>query len=396
MLRLFKSNTPLLALMFFEVLLLPMWNVGPIPLKVSFLIIIYSLLKSIPKNSFIPFFLSLIVLLWLGKIFSFLFLNETDFTQTIRITLNYLLIISAISYSVKINKIDNLNWIALLAILFFTINIVILIFGPSIPSIISFYKLDLRLEEGLFLVRNPGIMGNPNGSALVGNLIFLFWIVAKKFNLITFKSNLWTWIVIISIGLANLSFVSRSGFLAFLILITYLLFQNFKFKKILSLFFSFLIIGFLSVFTLNKIDPEKLQILSYGLETVINLDDQISDEINRNRGQGGDANRLDKIVFGIENFYVSPLFGVGSDRSTGQILNRTQYHNDWIETLVSTGSIGFIIYLLVTLKIFRISRILIIPILIPGLTNSFIFTLQIVAFYFLFVGIISRRKLEIN
>tara|TARA_B100000965_G_C19562562_1_gene745237 strand:+ start:76 stop:1281 length:1206 start_codon:yes stop_codon:yes gene_type:complete len=387
MLRLFKSNNTLLALMFFEVLLLPMWNIGPIPFKFSFLIILYSLFKGIPKNTLTNLFLVLIVLLWVGKFYSYVFLNEIDFSLTIRSTINYLLIISAISYSKKIKKIDNLNWIALLAISFSVINIVILIFGPLSPSIISFYKLDFRLEEGLFFVRNPGIMGNPNASALIGNLILLFWIVSNKFNLITLKSGFWNWVVILSIGLANLSFVSRSGFLAYFLLITWYFFQNFEIKKVLNVFLSFVISGFLFVYVINKVDPEKIEVLSYGVETIINFQDQISDEIIRDRGQG-DSNRLDKISLAFDNFFISPIFGVGSDRSTGNILNRTLYHNDWSEILVSTGFLGIIIYFFISYKLMKIYPLFILPLLIPGLTNSFLFQMQITAFYFFFIELI--------
>ncbi len=391
MLKSFKSNNSIIFFMFFEVLLLPLWNIGPIPFKFSFLIILYSLFKGIPKNTLINLFIVLVLLLWVGKFYSYVFLDETDFNQTLRITLNYILIISAISYSMKIKNVDNLNWVVLLAILFFGINITILILGPSTPSLISFYKLDLRLEQGLFFVRNPGIMGNPNASALIGNLILLFWVVANKFNLITLKSGLWNWVVILLIGLANLSFVSKSGFLAYFLLIAWYFFQNFKFKKLLKIFFSLFITGFLSVYLVSKFNPEKIKVLSYGVETIINFQDEISYEISRDRGQGG-SNRLDKILLAFDNFFISPIFGVGSDRSSGSVLNRTLYHNDWSEILVSTGFLGIIIYFFVSYKLIRIYPLFILPLLIPGLTNSFLFQMQITAFYFFFVELIYNNN----
>ena len=234
-------------------------------------------------------------------------------------------------------------------------------------------------------------MGNPNASALIGNLILLFWIIANKFNLITLKSGFWNWVVILSIGLANLSFVSRSGFLAYFLLITWYFFQNFKFKKVLNVFLSFVITGFLAVYVINKVNPEKTEILSNGVETIINFQNEISDEITRNRGQG-ESNRLDKISLAFDNFYISPIFGVGSDRSTGNILNRTLYHNDWSEILVSTGLLGIIIYFFISYKLMKIYPLFIIPLLIPGLTNSFLFQMQITAFYFFFVELIYNNK----
>ena len=75
MLKSFKSNNSILFFMFFEVLLLPLWSIGPIPFKFSFLIILYSLFKGIPKNTIIDLFLVLIGLLWVGKFYSYVFLN---------------------------------------------------------------------------------------------------------------------------------------------------------------------------------------------------------------------------------------------------------------------------------------------------------------------------------
>ena len=127
MFKLFKSNNGLLALMFFEVFLLPVLHLGPIPFKFSLLIIIYSFAKKIPKSSFILPFLAIIILLWLGKFYSYLFLGEYEFQETIRITMNYFLIIGVFLYSKKIKIPDNLNWIALLALAFGFINICILL-----------------------------------------------------------------------------------------------------------------------------------------------------------------------------------------------------------------------------------------------------------------------------
>ena len=105
MFKVFKTNNGLLALMFFEVFLLPMWNFGPIPFKFSLLIILYSLLRKLPKFYFIAPIFGLIFLLWLGKFYSYLFLDEYQFQQTIRATVNYSLIIAAFLYSQKVKKI---------------------------------------------------------------------------------------------------------------------------------------------------------------------------------------------------------------------------------------------------------------------------------------------------
>ena len=91
MLKIFRTENKLLAFMFFEIFLLPMWSIGPVPFKFSFLIIIFSLIRKIPKSRFVLPFLLIIPLLWMGKFYSYLFFDEIHFTQTLRATVNYFL-----------------------------------------------------------------------------------------------------------------------------------------------------------------------------------------------------------------------------------------------------------------------------------------------------------------
>ena len=394
MLKIFKTENKLLAFMFFEIFLLPMWSIGPVPFKFSFLIIIFSLIRKIPKSTFVLPFLLIILLIWIGKFYSYLFFDEILFTQTLRSTVNYSLIIAAFLYSKNIKKTGNFNWLVLLALSFATINISILIIGPSTPSLISFYSLDARLEEGLFFARNPGIATNPNSSALMGNLILLFWVVSNKFNLVTLKSKFWDSIVFISIGIATLSFVSKSGFLAYFLICLYY-FSNKISLRVLFYSFGFLLISLFIVINFsNKLDKDDTLILSYGIEQVLNFDEALVDEASKD--SGNDGNRLVKIQNAMNNFVYSPLFGVGSDRSKGEILNKTWYHNDWAEILVSTGFLGFLLYFIIAYRIYKLSVILLVPFIFPGMTNTFIFSMQIAAFYFLFVGIIYKSQTKLS
>lgn len=390
MFKLFKSNNGLLALMFFEVCLLPVWNFGPIPFKFSFFIIIYSFRKKIPKSSFILPFLLLIIFLWLGKFYSYLFLGEYEFQETIRATINFLLIIAVFLYSKKIKTPDNLNWLALLAIAYSFINICVFILAPKYPSIMSFYNLETRLEEGLFLYRNPGTLTNPNGSAMLANLTLLFWVVANKNNLITLKSKIWDIIVFTSVGIAIISFVSKSGILAYFILCGFYFKEYFSIRNLFKAFFPIIIVAFLISNFLKQLSENDLRVLEFGIDKIVNIDDAIESEINIDQSERG--SRIYKIKAAIENFTLSPIFGNGSDRSTGKKLNTVWYHNDFSEILVSTGLLGFLFYLLIVYRIYKLNYILTLPIFLPGLTNAFIFTFQIAAFYFLFVGIILNLK----
>jgi len=381
----FRTNNLLLGFLFAEVFLLPVWHLGPIPFKISLLIVLFSLIKGIPKLNIIAAFIGIILLLWTGKIYSLLFLNEYQITDTIRITINYLVIIAGLLYSQKIKPLDNLNWLALITLSYAIINLIVFVFAEKIPALVSFYNLNIRLEEGLFLIRNPGINTNPNGSALQGNLLLLFYVVAKRNNLITLSSKLWDVIVFVSLAVAMISFQSRSGIIAYVIITSWYFIKTLSIKTVLQYIILIFFTGLLSVNSARAFMPKQLDVFKNSLSLLYTFGDNIEAEIIS-------GPRISKIYAMFDNFKLSPIVGVGSDRTSGRKLNRVWYHNDFSEVLVSTGIFGLILYILVFFWVKKVDFILITPFLFPGLTNSFLFTMQIVGFFFLFTGIIYKKK----
>jgi len=381
----FRTNNLLLGFLFAEVFLLPVWHLGPIPFKISLLIVLFSLIKGIPKLNIIAAFIGIILLLWTGKIYSLLFLNEYQITDTIRITINYLVIIAGLQYSQKIKPLDNLNWLALITLSYAIINLIVFVFAEKIPALVSFYNLNIRLEEGLFLIRNPGINTNPNGSALQGNLLLLFYVVAKRNNLITLSSKLWDVIVFVSLAVAMISFQSRSGIIAYVIITSWYFIKTLSIKTVLQYIILIFFTGLLSVNSARAFMPKQLDVFKNSLSLLYTFGDNIEAEIIS-------GPRISKIYAMFDNFKLSPIVGVGSDRTSGRKLNRVWYHNDFSEVLVSTGIFGLILYILVFFWVKKVDFILITPFLFPGLTNSFLFTMQIVGFFFLFTGIIYKKK----
>ena len=376
--------------MFFEIFLFPVWHIGSFPFKISLIIIFVSLLRGIPKSRMIGLFFLLLILLWIGKMYSFHFLNQTSVNETIRVSINFIIIISAYFYAKKIELSNDLNWLASLNIIFGLLNIIIFVFSASLPFLISFYNLDLRLEEGLFFVRNPGTLTNPNGSAMASNLLLLFYVVAEKNNLISLKSKLWNPAIFSISSVSILSFQSRSGFIAFGLITSWMLLRNFKLSQIIKNGWKLALFSLTIFFGFKTYMPNEYKILNNSIDLLRNFDKSIVSEMNLNTRQ--DGSRIYKLYAAYENFKISPLFGVGSDREDNIRINNIAYHNDFSEILVSTGLIGLIAYIYLIFWISKIELILIVPFLFPGLTNAFLFTMQIAAFYFMFVGIISKHK----
>ena len=295
----FRTNNLLLGFLFAEVFLLPVWHLGPIPFKISLLIVLFSLIKGIPKLNIIAAFIGIILLLWTGKIYSLLFLNEYQITDTIRITINYLVIIAGLLYSQKIKPLDNLNWLALITLSYAIINLIVFVFAEKIPALVSFYNLNIRLEEGLFLIRNPGINTNPNGSALQGNLLLLFYVVAKRNNLITLSSKLWDVIVFVSLGVAMISFQSRSGIIAYVIITSWYFIKTLSIKTVLQYIILIFFTGLLSVNSARAFMPKQLDVFKNSLSLLYTFGDNIEAEIIS-------GPRIPKIYAMFDNF-ISPF-----------------------------------------------------------------------------------------
>ena len=304
--------------------------------------------------------------------------------------MNYSLIVLGFLYAQKNNSNINFNWLFFLILLNSIVNLFVFALGPTSPRLLIFYGLTDRLEEGLFLVRNPGIFTNPNSSALATNCLLIFWVVARKFKLITYKKGIVDILVFVFNVIVLLSFQSRGGFLAFGATAIYYGIHEVSIKNGI-LIFGVMFLSFILLFSIiPKIFPEQIQVFEVAVNKVVQINNEISGELDKDRSS--DGSRLYKIVAAFKNVPYSPIFGVGSDRTTGTILNNVWYHNDWLEILVSTGFLGLILLSNIFLRVFKLNPALAIPFIFGGMTNSFIVTVQIVMCYFIFIGLLIKNK----
>ena len=367
-------------------------HLGGMPFKLSFLYLLVWFLINRPSDKLILPFGGLIIALWLGKIFSFWRYDLIQFKETIFLTVNYGVILVGYAYGLRL-RIRDMNWLFGVIVVFTSINMLIMLFWQSSTFLISFYNLEVRLEQGLFAFRNPGIFSNPNVSALASNLLMLFWVSARQKGLITLKGILYD-VIALLLGLITVtSFGSKSGSSAYLIIVvTYItVFLRFNaFRTILSA-----IIAIALLFVINK-SIAKSDIGSYntGTDTFFSLDEKIQNEFGKDHSV--DGSRIFKIRHGLNTWQKAPIFGLGADRSGTKSILHIQYHNDWTEVLVSSGLVGIFMLILIVYRISKISLLLLVPFIFPGLTNSFFFTAQLAMSYFIFVGIITSNTTQVN
>lgn len=377
-----------LPLIFFEIFLFPMFHIGNIPFKFSFIYLALFWIIKRPWSSFIISFLIIILFSWIGKVHACFFLDQYEIKRTLWFTMNYLVLVVGFLYGIRQSP-KNLNWVFPLGILYGVINIAILFFWKSSPFLIEFYHLERRVSEGLFDLRNPGVFTNPNVSALGMNLLLLFWVVGKDKGLITLRKGYYD-VLIFVIGLvANITFASANGFIAYFLISGIYFFYQFKekfYKGILVL------VGItILIFVSNSFLSTQYGVGAYrgGIYLLSNFDKKINYELSKDSAI--DGSRIYKIRHAFNAVFLSPLWGVGSDRVDSERLESIQYHNDWSEIMVSSGLIGLIALTYMVWRISRVSLMLVMPFIFPGLTNTFLFTVQVAMAYFIFLGIVLRN-----
>ena len=92
----------------------------------------------------------------------------------------------------------------------------------------------------------------------------------------------------------------------------------------------------------------------------------------------------------VDRWSPSPLVGTGFESATGG--PRHSYHNDWLGILTSTGMLGFAAFALIAWRLFRLEPVLIVPFILPGLTNAFLFAPQHFILVMMLAGIVAARR----
>lgn len=378
-----KWITPII---FTDVFIFPMFHFNDVPFKLSFIYLLLWAVYKRPNAKYAYPFYGLIISLWIGKLNGYYTFDLFGFDKTIFMTVNYMVILLGLLYGLSMNH-NNMNWLFRLILMYTLVNIIIMVFWKSNEFIINFYSLQFRIDQGLFAYRNPGVFSNPNVSALGSNILILFWIIAKKKGLISEIGNIYEAIVFTCGFVLAISFGSKSGFSAYLILFLYNTLKLRSYSVWKSAIVVALIIVFLMIINSYMV---RYEVGSYktGVSTLLSMNEKIQYEIDKDSSQ--DGSRIFKINHGIHLWMLAPLLGMGSDRNGSGVVSQIQYHNDWTEVLVSSGLIGILFLIIIVYNISRLSFILLIPFIFPGLTNSFLFTAQIAMAYYIFVGLIVR------
>jgi len=395
-------------------LLLPMFRVGPVPFKVSYLILVFWLIYLlVPSNNVVSkyndirkTFLAFAIILGcilLGELWLTANYNVESYSYTVKNVLT--LILAALAFGLGRSS-TRFRWEWLLYTLFaaISLNFLFIIFRNNLPSwLISFYYPEHAVSDVIgfqsvadiiSLVRPRGLFGNPNASMLMVNLNLLFVYLAIKNKFLEIRSGTTALTLIILPVFLAVSLSSRGEFLVSILLgfLNYnALIGRFssRFRRVIVL--SLILLVAMSAFFLGNLGEDSEFTANanriYKLSQILDTD-QTSYDYD---GASNFQRPLIALTTFLGRFPLSPLFGTGISVADSDYLSEgTQYfHNDWMYVLTISGLLGFF-GLIWLLRIFvsRIGWSILIPFVIPGLVNTFMLNIPAFISYFLLTGIL--------
>jgi len=242
----------------------------------------------------------------------------SDFNTAITLILTCLVIYAVIRYDHK-----SINYIIYALIITGIMQVIAIKFG-------------LQPEEHIGKEREYGLAGNPNSLGLkmvyaTFALIYLMFFIIKKLKTYHFILSLMTFYLFFEAILLSGSRKSALSFAVLVIVVLTVLLIN-RYKKI-SLKSLVLPLAILSV-------------VIYFLAPILLAGTVLGDRFQDLEESGGVQSdiRYRMYKFGLELFYDNPVMGVGLNNYREYFYTGQYSHSDYIESLSSTGLVGFILY----------------------------------------------------
>lgn len=405
-------------------LLLPMFHIGGIPIKPSYVLLgVWFLGQFINNNQNV---LSKarqrdfrrLALAFGGIIASALlgdFILRANFQvafayETIRNILIYALIVLSFGLGQCARQFD-MRWLIRILYISLALNLLVTVFGNYAPWLLDFYygasaysspewqewgitSREILLERG----RPLGLFGSPTISMLQIDIIFLFVVIAQNHRLLPRPSFPGAFAITVLPVALTIVYGARSEFPVALTLGT--IFAYSYWGEALGRIRGKLIIAFATLLVLSTLLllPQIIgdeSDIGYNATRMVNLLQGEDERLRLDTAYAPAILRpLITLDIAFERFLFSPLFGSGFnvvpifpfDYSVAY------FHNDWFFVLVTSGLIGFGIWLWI-IRIFcmPIGWLALFPYFLPGLTNTFVLAIPSVMFYFFMIGLLRDR-----
>lgn len=400
-----NKNLMLIPLVLIDQALLPVFHIFGFPFKISYIIgalwlfnyfvlqRYYIIINSyIPKKSiarqFINYILILCLLGALGELIILLYtknINSKPFFEGITL---YVLMIIGIGLG-YCGYAYNKNIVLYILYIFVGLNIALVIFGDSIPIISKLYG-----EYYSSGVRIRGTGGNPNATLLIMNILLLMAISLVSKEKIRLNKVHMVLIIMIPL-LGNIFLNSRGEMIHTILLLLYYILTVLRREGSIVKSLSTVILIILAIFLIYS---TMFDFLYTNFEAVRHSVDRLRlmESVTDTENVKQTSTILRPLIHYDEfkdRFLRSPIIGSGFSYGAKYpfIRSAANYHNDWFRILVSSGVIGFIIWIRFVKKSIIIGGIyMIFPFITTALSNTFVQSEKVMILYFLLIGSLIR------
>ena len=401
-----RRSALLLCLMGLDLLCLPMFHLGPVPWKPSYLLLLFYLPRmrlTAYHRAYARPALLLAFLMW-PALLTFWFYNDIQFTRERTLTFSFGFLLGTAGFALGFaRKNRHLDFITYLNVFYTAINAYLWLNFDTVPDLIRFYGLEERLEEGLMAYRNMGVLFNPNVSAMSSLLLIVFYVIAYERGALARRSMAWVVANFVCVWATVLSFGSR-GTLVALALLTVYFFQKFVFSRNFLKLGVLLIIALVLSKSLYDYDPlfakrADIALASVeGFKHVLDIDSQPATETV--------VRPVRKLGLALERLAYSPLWGTGMETNAeNHPFEDAAFHNDALSLLAGEGILGFVAYLGLIGVAYRISPVTFL-LFLKGMVHSFVILVSHFLFFSIMMGyfygqqhryenLIERSKKEI-
>ena len=351
-----------------DAMLLPVYHIANIPFKISYLCCAFAIIKKIidiflqkkvkiEKEVFLLFLIIFFMLIgWINYV---RIGNPVNFFVTFRQIVIILLGIGAYYLAIKF---EFKKIYFFFPILCCSLNLLLILLW-DFSWMKEFYLVETRSLSSM-LIRNVGIWGNPNSSALGANLIFIFSLLGvKQFHKTSkeFSSLKVIFLLTLPTFINILLGLSRSGVVCFLLINMIYYFSKSYSRGLIKRLITFAILIFclLSIFLffpeISLLYGAKNRFVTRIIDTEIGIKERGID-----------------YMMGFNRITQAPILGSGADISSIEPYNARRFHNDYIILWSIGGILALLLYLLFIFHVIKIELIFLPPFLFPGLTNMFL------------------------
>ena len=397
------------AIFIFDCAVMPVIKLMGLSIKISYGIAFISILLLLfnfiykrkltygSSNSIFIWLMTYTLLLFFGELWSASVYGIAIRTGFFKIIIGVVLMIGSLycgyASKAKIGAIAYWSFIANVVV-----NCTLALLGRSVPSFMArLYSVSLdTFIDGYY--RNGGIIGNPNSSLLVTNMILLLVVVLYRYDKLRLSSIKLASLYLFSIA-ADIIVSSRGELLHTVFILAYLTFWIFKKNdsptKLLKKSIPIVLIILLTVGLLWGVLAERFPNIQTSLDRMTSLDD-VFDTSTEDANTASIARPFLKFDVFFGRFKYSPIWGTGIDGG-GNISaftkGTTGYHNDFFMILGATGIIGLILWIKIIKKaITKIGICMISPFIVTAISNTFIQSYFGTMLYFFIIGYVLCFK----